>query len=96
LPPAEFGTPAHIIGMTFKPAGRGYAGIHRRFIVACYYASWESSPREEGRTLWATTRGGGLERMNRRGLWAAGVVGILLVVGAGVLTVGTGYAKDED
>ena len=34
--------------------------------------------------------------MNRRGLWAAGVVGILLVVGAGVLTVGTGYAKDED
>src|SRR3712207_2721567 len=52
--------------------------------------------REEGRTLWATTRGGGLERMNRRGLWAAGVVGILLVVGAGILTVGTGYAKDED
>jgi hypothetical protein len=34
--------------------------------------------------------------MNRRGLWAAGVVGILLVVGAGVLSVGTGYAKDED
>jgi hypothetical protein len=35
--------------------------------------------------------------MNRRGLWAAGVVVILLVVvGAGVLTVGTGYAKDED
>ena len=34
--------------------------------------------------------------MNRRGLWAAGVIGILLVVGAGVLTVGTGYAKDED
>jgi hypothetical protein len=39
---------------------------------------------------------GGLERMNRRGLWAAGVVLILLVVGAGVLTVGTGYAKEED
>jgi hypothetical protein len=39
---------------------------------------------------------GGPERMNRRGLWAAGVVGILLVVGAGILTVGTGYAKDED
>ena len=34
--------------------------------------------------------------MNRRGLWAAGVVGILLVVGAGVLSVGAGYAKDED
>jgi hypothetical protein len=34
--------------------------------------------------------------MNRRGLWAAGVVLILLVVGAGVLTVGTGYAKDEN
>ena len=35
--------------------------------------------------------------MNRRGLWAAGVVLILLVVGAGALTtVGAGYAKDED
>jgi hypothetical protein len=33
--------------------------------------------------------------MNRRGLWAAGVVLILLVVGAGVLTVGTGYAQNE-
>jgi hypothetical protein len=53
------------------------------------------SPREEGRTLGDDTRGG-LERMNRRGLWAAGVVLILLVVGAGVLTVGTGYAKDEN
>jgi hypothetical protein len=32
--------------------------------------------------------------MNRRGLWAAGVV--LLVVGlVGVLAIGTGYAKDE-
>jgi hypothetical protein len=39
---------------------------------------------------------GGLERMNRRGLWAAGVVLILLVVGAGVLTVGTGYAQNEN
>src|SRR5215217_5500234 len=40
---------------------------------------------------------GGLERMNRRGLWAAGVVLILLVVGAAALTtVGAGYAKDED
>jgi len=56
------------------------------------------SPRERrgGLSLGDDTRGGGLERMNRRGLWAAGVVGILLVVGAGVLTVGTGYAKDED
>jgi hypothetical protein len=37
---------------------------------------------------------GGLERMNRRGLWAAGV--LLLVVGlVGVLAIGTGYAKDE-
>jgi hypothetical protein len=37
---------------------------------------------------------GGLQRMNRRGLWAAGVV--LLVVGlVGVLAIGTGYAKDE-
>jgi hypothetical protein len=37
---------------------------------------------------------GGLERMNRRGLWAAGV--LLLVVGVvGVLTIGTGFAKDE-
>jgi hypothetical protein len=35
--------------------------------------------------------------MNRRGLWAAGVVLILLLVGAGALTtVGAGYAKDED
>ena len=34
--------------------------------------------------------------MNRRGLWAACVVLILLVVGGGVLTVGTGYAKDEN
>jgi hypothetical protein len=35
--------------------------------------------------------------MNRRGLWAAGVVLILLVVGAAALTtVGAGYAKDED
>src|SRR5215208_7470422 len=38
---------------------------------------------------------GGLERMSRRGLWAAGVVLILLDVGAGVLTVGTGYAQNE-
>jgi hypothetical protein len=37
---------------------------------------------------------GGLERMNRRGLWAVGV--LLLVVGlVGVLAIGTGYAKDE-
>jgi hypothetical protein len=35
--------------------------------------------------------------MNRRGLWAAGVVVILLlVVGAGVLTVGAEYAKGEN
>jgi hypothetical protein len=36
--------------------------------------------------------------MNRRGLWTAGVVLILLVVvGVGALTtVGVGYAKDED
>jgi hypothetical protein len=35
--------------------------------------------------------------MNRRGLWAACVVVILLLVGAGALTtVGAGYAKDED
>ena len=35
--------------------------------------------------------------MNPRGLWAAGVVLILLVVGAaGLTTVGAGYAKDED
>jgi hypothetical protein len=35
--------------------------------------------------------------MNRRGLWAACVILILLVVGAGALTtVGAGYAKDED
>jgi hypothetical protein len=34
--------------------------------------------------------------MNRRGLWAACVLLILLVVGAGALTVGVGYAKDED
>jgi hypothetical protein len=36
---------------------------------------------------------GGLQRMNRRGLWAAGVV---LLVGVGVLVVGTGFAKDEN
>jgi hypothetical protein len=35
--------------------------------------------------------------MNRMGLWAACVVLILLVVGAGALTTfGAGYAKDED
>jgi hypothetical protein len=35
--------------------------------------------------------------MNRRGLWAACMVLILLLVGAGALTtVGAGYAKDED
>ena len=35
--------------------------------------------------------------MNRKGLWAACVVLILLVVGAAALTtVGAGYAKDED
>jgi hypothetical protein len=35
--------------------------------------------------------------MNRRGLWAAGVGMILLVVvGAGVLTVGTGHAQNEN
>ena len=35
--------------------------------------------------------------MNRKGLWAAGVVLILLVVvGAGVLTDGAGYAKGEN
>jgi hypothetical protein len=35
--------------------------------------------------------------MNPRGLWAAGVALILLVVGAAALTtVGAGYAKDED
>ena len=33
--------------------------------------------------------------MNRRGLWAAGVVVILLVGLVGVLAIGTGYAKDE-
>jgi hypothetical protein len=33
--------------------------------------------------------------MNRRRLWAACVV-LILLVGAGVLTVGAGYAKDED
>jgi hypothetical protein len=32
--------------------------------------------------------------MNRRGLWAA--VCLVLLVGVGVLTVGAGYAKDED
>jgi hypothetical protein len=37
---------------------------------------------------------GGLERMNRRGLWAAGVV-LLLVGLVGVLAIETGYAKDE-
>jgi hypothetical protein len=35
--------------------------------------------------------------MNRKGLWAACVILILLVVGAAALTtVGAGYAKDED
>ena len=36
--------------------------------------------------------------MNRRGLWAAGVVVILLVVvaAAALTNVGAGYAKDED
>jgi hypothetical protein len=57
----------------------------------------EKEPQRGGEdSLGDDTRGGGLERMNRRGLWAAGVVLILLVVGAGVLSVGTGYAKDEN
>src|ERR671919_1315310 len=35
--------------------------------------------------------------MNRRGLWAAGVVLLLIVAGVAALTtVGAGYAKDED
>jgi hypothetical protein len=34
--------------------------------------------------------------MNRRGLWAAGVVLILLVGAAALTSVGAGYAKDED
>jgi hypothetical protein len=34
--------------------------------------------------------------MNRRGLWAACVVLILLVGAAALTTVGAGYAKDED
>jgi hypothetical protein len=50
--------------------------------------------RAEEDSLGDDTRGG-LERMNRRGVWAAGVVVILLLVGAGVLTVGTGYAQNE-
>src|SRR5919112_6186996 len=54
--------------------------------------------REEGRTL--SGRGHTRRRrtpMNRKGLWAACVVLILLLVGAGALTtVGAGYAKDED
>jgi hypothetical protein len=33
--------------------------------------------------------------MNRRRLWAAGVVLLLLVVGAGVLAGGAGYAEDN-
>src|SRR5215212_9654411 len=51
--------------------------------------------REGEDSLGHDTRGG-LQRMNRRGLLAAGVVLILLVVGAGVLTVGAGYAKGEN
>jgi hypothetical protein len=39
---------------------------------------------------------GRLERMKQRGLWAAGVV-LLVVVGVvAVLAVGTGFAKDEN
>jgi hypothetical protein len=49
--------------------------------------------RRGGLSLGDDTRGGGLERMNRRGLWAAGV--LLLVGLVGVLAIGTGYAKDE-
>src|SRR5215212_1105525 len=33
--------------------------------------------------------------MKRSGMWAAGVVLVLLVVGAGVLAGGTGYAEDN-
>jgi hypothetical protein len=33
--------------------------------------------------------------MKRSGIWAAGVVLVLLVVGAGVLTGGAGYAEDD-
>jgi hypothetical protein len=51
-------------------------------------------PHRGGEDSLGDTRGG-LERMNRRGLWVAGVVLILLFVGAGVLTVGTGYAQNE-
>src|SRR5215213_3584834 len=34
-------------------------------------------------------------RMKRSGIWAAGVVLVLLVVGAGVLAGGAGYAEDN-
>jgi hypothetical protein len=43
----------------------------------------------------ASPHEGGLERMKRRGLWAAGVV-LLLVGVVAVLAVGTGYATDEE
>jgi hypothetical protein len=33
--------------------------------------------------------------MKRSGIWAAGVVLVLLVVGAGVLAGGAGYAEDN-
>jgi hypothetical protein len=48
-------------------------------------------PGTEVRIIGDTRRTG----MNRRRLWAAGVVLVLLVVGAGVLAGGAGYAEDN-
>jgi hypothetical protein len=44
----------------------------------------------------ASPHEGGLKRMKPRGLWAAGVVLLLLVGVVAVLAVGTGYATDEE
>jgi hypothetical protein len=59
--------------------------------------SWERAPQRGGEDSLGDDTRRRRTTMNRKGLWAACVVLILLVVGAGALTtVGAGYAKDED
>jgi hypothetical protein len=67
---------------------------------ACYYASsWERAPAEEGRTLWATTHEEEADHNEPNGAMGSvcGTDATRRRRGAGgLITVGAGYAKDED